>query len=58
MEKLNIYIPSKNRLDNSTLLKFAETTQQEITVVVEPQDYENYKLKILDKNRISVSLLK
>jgi hypothetical protein len=45
MEKLNIYIPSKNRLDNSTLLKFAETTQQEITVVVEPQDYENYKLK-------------
>jgi len=45
MEKLNIYIPSKNRVDNSTLLKFAETTEQDITVVVEPQDYEKYKIK-------------
>lgn len=45
MEKLNIYIPSKNRVENSTLLKFAETTEQDITVVVEPQDYEKYKIK-------------
>lgn len=45
MEKLNIFVPSKNRIDNSTLLKFAEEQNQDITVVVEPQDYENYKNK-------------
>jgi len=45
METLNIFIPTKNRIDNSTLLKFAEGTTQKITAVVEPQDYENYKIK-------------
>lgn len=65
MEKLNIYIPSKNRLENSTLLKFAETTQQEITVVVEPQDYGKYKLKypkfkylILPKNNGGITYVR
>ena len=45
MENLNIFIPTKNRVDNSTLLKFAFDTNQSITVVLEPQDYETYKVK-------------
>jgi hypothetical protein len=45
MEKLNIFIPTKNRVDNSTLLKFAQDNNQQITAVVEPQDYEKYKIK-------------
>jgi len=45
MEELNIFIPTKNRVGNSTLLKFAEDKNQKITVVVEPQDYEKYKIK-------------
>lgn len=45
MENLNIFIPTKNRVDNSTLLKFAADTNQSITVVLEPQDYESYKVK-------------
>jgi hypothetical protein len=45
MEKLNIFIPTKNRVDNSTLLKFAQDNNQLISAVVEPQDYEKYKIK-------------
>ena len=43
----NIFIPSKNRVENSTLLKFAEETKSKIIVVVEPQDIEKYKNKFL-----------
>ena len=50
MEKINIFIPTKNRVDNSTLLKFAEDNNQIITAVVEPQDYENYKAKYSNFN--------
>jgi hypothetical protein len=45
MSQLNIFVPSKNRIDNATLLKFAEEQNESITVVVEPQDYEKYKNK-------------
>lgn len=45
MEKLNVFIPSKNRLENATLIKFAETQNQNVTLVLEPQDYEKYKNK-------------
>jgi len=45
MEELNIFIPTKNRVGNSTLLKFAEDKNQKINIVVEPQDYEKYKIK-------------
>jgi len=45
MKELNIFIPTKNRVDNSTLLKFAEDKNQKINIVVEPQDYEKYKIK-------------
>jgi hypothetical protein len=45
MEQLNIFIPSKNRVNNSTLLTFAETQNEKVTIVVEPQDYENYYKK-------------
>jgi hypothetical protein len=45
MEKLNIFIPTKNRLNNAALLKFAAENNQEINVVVEPQDYDAYKIK-------------
>lgn len=43
----NIFIPSKNRVENSTLLKFAEETKYKVIVVVEPQDIEKYKNKFL-----------
>ena len=45
MEKLNIFIPTKNRVENSTLLKFAQENQQQVTVVVEPQEYQKYITK-------------
>jgi hypothetical protein len=48
MEQLNIFIPSKNRVNNSTLLSFAETQNEKVTIVVEPQDYENYYKKFPD----------
>lgn len=50
MENLNIFIPTKNRVDNSTLLKFADENNQVVNVVLEPQDYENYKIKYPDFN--------
>jgi hypothetical protein len=50
MEQLNIFIPTKNRVDNSTLLKFANDNNQQITVVLEPQDYEKYKIKYSNFN--------
>lgn len=45
MKNINIFIPTKNRVDNSTLIKFAETQNEIITIVLEPQDYEKYKNK-------------
>ncbi|AFM54747.1 hypothetical protein P12024L_27 [Nonlabens phage P12024L] len=39
----NIFIPTKNRVENSTLLKFAEQQKQEVFIVVEPQEYKSYK---------------
>jgi len=41
----NIFIPTKNRVENSTLIKFAETQNETVTIVLEPQDYEKYKIK-------------
>jgi len=48
----NIFIPTKNRLENSTLLKFANEKNENINVVLEPQDYEKYKLKYPNFNYI------
>jgi hypothetical protein len=45
MENINIFIPTKNRVNNSTLLNFAETQNQKVTIIVEPQDFDNYKTK-------------
>jgi hypothetical protein len=39
----NIFIPTKNRVNNSTLIKFAQTQNENVTIVLEPQDYEKYK---------------
>jgi len=38
----NIFIPTKNRVENSPLLKFAEQQKSSIIVVVEPQDFHKY----------------
>ncbi len=43
MKNINIFIPTKNRVNNSTLIKFAETQNENITIVLEPQDFEKYK---------------
>ena len=48
----NIFIPSKNRVENASLLKFAEETKANVTVVVEPQDYDKYKKRYTDFNYI------
>ena len=48
MEVLNIFVPTKNRVNNSTLLKYAQEVNQPITAVVEPQEYDAYKLKYPD----------
>ena len=39
----NIFIPTKNRVENSTLLKFAESENENVFVVVEPQEHQQYK---------------
>lgn len=52
MENINIFVPTKNRVENSTLLKFAQENNEKINVVLEPQDYENYKIKYPDFNYI------
>ena len=43
MKNINIFIPTKNRVNNSTLIKFAQTQNENVTIVLEPQDYEKYK---------------
>lgn len=48
----NIFIPTKNRLENSTLLKFSNENNINVNVVLEPQDYEKYKLKYPNFNYI------
>ena len=48
MKNINIFIPTKNRVDNSTLIKFAQTQNEQVTIVLEPQDYEKYKNKFPD----------
>lgn len=48
----NIFIPTKNRLENSKLLQFANEKKENINVVLEPQDYEKYKLKYPNFNYI------
>ena len=48
MKTINIFIPTKNRVDNSTLIKFAETQNEQVTIVLEPQDYGKYKKKFPD----------
>jgi hypothetical protein len=50
MEK--IFIPSKNRVENSPLLKFAQQDNADIIVVIEPQDEQKYKTKFPDFNYI------
>lgn len=50
--KLNIFVPTKNRVDNSPLLKYAHDNQDEINVVVEPQDLLIYKNKYPNFNYI------
>jgi len=39
----NIFIPTKNRVDNSPLLKFAYSENKKVFVVLEPQEYQKYK---------------
>ena len=53
----NIYVPSKNRVSNATLLKFASDNNVVLNVVIEPQDeirykkiYPNFNFIILPKN--------
>ena len=48
----NIFIPSKNRVENSPLLKFAEENKANIIVVVEPQDFEKYHSRFPNFNYI------
>lgn len=38
----NIFIPTKNRVENSPLLKFAEEQKASAIIVVEPQDFHKY----------------
>jgi len=38
----NIFIPSKNRVENATLLKFAQQNQSIVNVVIEPQETFKY----------------
>jgi hypothetical protein len=40
---INLFIPSKNRVGNSTLLRFLTENNFNAFVVVEPQDIEKYK---------------
>lgn len=48
----NIFVPTKNRVDNSTLLKYAQENNCNITIVVEPQDIDKYKNKFHKFNYI------
>lgn len=61
----NIFIPSKNRVKNATLLKFCDENNYKINLVVEPQDYNNYKevyknfnYIILDKNNMGITYVR
>ncbi len=50
----NIFVPSKNRLDNASLLNYADQNNFVINVIVEPQDYKNYKNKFSNFNLIEL----
>ena len=41
----NIFVPSKNRVENSPLLKFADEIKFNLNVVIEPQDESKYRAK-------------
>jgi hypothetical protein len=65
MKKINIFVPTKNRVDNSSLLKYAHDNEDEINVVVEPQDFDLYKNKypnfnylILPKNNGGITFVR
>ena len=48
----NIFVPSKNRVENASLLKFASENKYNINIVIEPQDEIKYKEKYPDFNYI------
>jgi hypothetical protein len=48
----NIFIPSKNRVENASLLKYAHENNFIVNVVIEPQDEEKYKIKYPNFNYI------
>jgi hypothetical protein len=50
----NIFIPSKNRVENSALLKFAQEKKANIIVVVEPQDFHKYHDRFSNFNYITL----
>jgi len=50
----NIFIPSKNRVDNSPLLKYAQENKSNVIVVVEPQDILKYHDRFPNLNYIQL----
>ena len=48
----NIFIPSKNRVENASLLKYAHENNFIVNVVIEPQDEQKYKIKYPNFNYI------
>lgn len=48
----NIYVPSKNRIDNCTTIQNAEGIK--LNIVVEPQEYEAYSSKFPEHNIIKL----
>jgi hypothetical protein len=50
----NIFIPSKNRVENSPLLKFAQENKANIIVVVEPQETLKYHERFPNFNYIQL----
>ena len=45
MKNINIFIPTKNRVENSKLIEFSENQGHDVIIVLEPQDYKKYKHK-------------
>ena len=61
----NIFIPSKNRLHNSPIIKFAQQNNYPVKIVVEPQDYAAYKneftnleILVLPRNNMGITYVR
>lgn len=50
----NIFVPSKNRVENASLLKIADENNLLINLIIEPQDYEVYQNKFKKFNIITL----